>query len=292
MRGRRTSTIIPRRPPAPRRGQARGERTTGEPREAFLAASNISPVGGMSVTSMSASALRGDGLETVQPCRTQLLAMVAHELNQPLTVIDASAQVLSRQEHGVGELSSTLLAETRRLRRLVQDLIDIAQLTTDGLQLQREPIDLVHVVRAEVAAAQLSSHGHHVHLVLGQEVVLGFCDADRIAQVLSNLLRNAIAYTSGGTIRVDLRVEGQEAWLSVCDSGPGIPADRLGTIFKPGVRLVASGPDAEPDGSGLGLYIVKGIVEAHGGRVWAESEPGAGAIFVVTLPLFDPELAA
>lgn len=243
------------------------------------------------MTTMSSGPASSYGSGAGRSCRTDLLAMVAHELNQPLTVIDASIQFLSRHEQIPADMSSTLLLETERLRRLVHDLIDIAQLTATGLRLERERSDLAAIVRAEVAAAQLSSGRHRIQLDLGQEVVPGLFDPDRIAQVLSNLLTNAIKYTPGGEITVDLRIADQEAWLRVRDGGPGIPADRLIAVFEPGVRLAASGTGAAPSGSGLGLYIVKSIVEAHGGHVWAEYEPGAGATFVVALPIIDPEPA-
>jgi signal transduction histidine kinase len=109
-------------------------------------------------------------------------------------------------------------------------------------------------------------------------------DRDRIAQVLSNILLNAIKYSAGGTVRVHLHAALREATIGVRDEGPGIPRDRLEAIFHPHVRLVGAG-NRGTHGSGLGLYIARGIVEKHGGRIWAENTDHGGACFTIVLPL-------
>jgi signal transduction histidine kinase len=112
-----------------------------------------------------------------------------------------------------------------------------------------------------------------------------FCDRDRVVQVLSNLVTNAMKYTPGGKIRVSLRVESDQTLISVSDEGPGIPRDQLEAIFEPHVRLAGPEAGGETKGSGLGLYISKGIIEAHKGQIWAESEEGRGSTFTLSLPL-------
>jgi signal transduction histidine kinase len=112
-------------------------------------------------------------------------------------------------------------------------------------------------------------------------------DRRRVAQVIANVLANAIKYTSGGEIRVVLRRQSNTARLSIRDQGNGIPADSLNRIFEPRIRLNAK-PGATrrgPNSAGLGLSIARDIVEAHGGRIWADSPPGQGASFTVVLPL-------
>jgi signal transduction histidine kinase len=111
------------------------------------------------------------------------------------------------------------------------------------------------------------------------------CDPDRLAQVLTNLLTNAITHTAGGEIMVRLRLDGDEALLTVSDDGRGIPQDRMDLIFEPGRQFVDHEPGGRSRGSGLGLHITKGIVEAHGGRIWVESSSGHGSTFYITLPL-------
>jgi signal transduction histidine kinase len=109
-------------------------------------------------------------------------------------------------------------------------------------------------------------------------------DCDRLAQLLSNLLNNAIKHTPGGVIEVALTRGGGQASLSVRDSGPGIPADQAELIFEPGRRVVNGEPHDSAGGTGLGLHIARGIVEAHGGRIWVENAEGEGATFWVALP--------
>ena len=109
------------------------------------------------------------------------------------------------------------------------------------------------------------------------------CDRERVAQVFANLLGNAMAYTPAGEIRVRLWGQGRDAHISVHDQGPGIPAEKLNTIFEPGVRL-QGGTRHGANGAGLGLSIAREIVQAHGGRIWADSHPGDGATFSIVLP--------
>ena len=112
------------------------------------------------------------------------------------------------------------------------------------------------------------------------------CDPDRLAQVITNLLTNATKYSDGGEILVRVWREGNEARLSVRDQGPGIPAEQIEAVFEPYVRL-SDDQSGRPRGSGLGLYIARGIVQAHAGRIWVTSTPGQGATLHVGLPLIE-----
>ena len=118
------------------------------------------------------------------------------------------------------------------------------------------------------------------------------CDRDRLGQVLSNLLSNAITYAPAGEIRVHLELQDGQALLSVSDQGPGIPPDAAKSIFEPGWRLAHDGDDSHPTGRGFGLHITRGIVEAHGGRIWVDPNADNGATLVVALPLSPSEVTA
>jgi len=226
-------------------------------------------------------------LEEEQHQREEFISMIAHELAQPLTNISTSAQLLARTrttEETKERARATILSETRRLTRLVQDLFDATRLAAGRFEVRPSDCDLAEIVRERVEAARGQSERHRLHLEVEEGVFAARCDRDRIAQVLSNILTNAIKYTPGGAVRVRLQPEDGRALIRVVDEGPGIPDDRLEAIFQPHVRLVGRG-DGGKKGSGLGLYIARGIVEAHGGRIWAENAEGGGAVFTISLPL-------
>jgi two-component system, sensor histidine kinase and response regulator len=225
-------------------------------------------------------------LEEEQRQREEFISMIAHELAQPLTNISTAAQLLNRErtpEPAKERSRATILSETRRLTRLVQDLFDATRLAAGRFQVHPDACDLREIVRERVELARGASPAHRVELDAEVGPLPLRCDRDRIAQVLSNILTNALKYTAGGTVHVHLRAEAGQAVLQVRDQGPGIPADRLESVFEPNVRLV--GASSGKRGSGLGLYIARGIVEAHGGRIWAENAEGGGAVFIITLPL-------
>jgi signal transduction histidine kinase len=226
-------------------------------------------------------------LEEEQRRREEFISMIAHELAQPLTNISTSAQLINRE--GIpGEAQErargTIVAETRRLNRLVQDLLDATRLAGGHFQVNPARHDLGEIVREQVQSARSASQHHRIELDAPEEPIVATFDRDRIAQVLSNILLNAIKYSPGGTIRVLLLVEPGQATIWVRDEGPGIPHDRLDAIFHPHVRLVGTASRGTK-GSGLGLFIARGIVEKHGGRIWAENTEGGGARFAVVLPL-------
>jgi signal transduction histidine kinase len=213
--------------------------------------------------------------------------MIAHELAQPLTNISTSAQLLGRERMPAEtreRARSTILSETRRLTRLVQDLFDATRLAAGRFEVSPIDCDLAEIVGQQIELARAASERHIIQLEAEDGPFRTQCDRDRIAQVLSNILTNATKYTPGGVVRVRLHAEGERAIVRVVDEGPGIPADRLEAVFEPHVRLVGSG-SSHKKGSGLGLYIARGIIEAHGGQIWAENAEGGGAAFTISLPL-------
>lgn len=220
--------------------------------------------------------------------RETFISMIAHDLAQPLTAIRGYADILGRSNvsQEVQERARSVIRhETGRMARLVEDLADAAHLAAGRFQIQPVPCDLAEIAREQVDLARARIERHTLHLDAPADMVLAMCDHDRIAQVLSNLLANAITYTTDGEIRVHVWVEGEQARLAVSDEGPGIPPDRLDVIFEPHRRLADDGAGDEPKGAGLGLHIAKGIVEAHGGRIWVENAERRGATFNLSLPL-------
>lgn len=226
-------------------------------------------------------------LEAAERRRDDLVSVIAHELATPLTTLRGYATILTRPnvEPATRERAkSIMLSETGRMHRLVQDLVGDSRAGPDRLALRVERCDLATVAREQVELASARSTRHTLRLDSPKRLEVD-CDRERVAQVFANLLTNAVTYTNKGEIRMDLWREGADAHVRVCDEGPGIPTDSLDTIFQPRVRLDAPQRRSSANGKGLGLSIAREIVEAHGGRIWAESEPGRGASFNVVLPL-------
>jgi signal transduction histidine kinase len=226
-------------------------------------------------------------LEEAQRLREEFISMVVHEIGQPLTNISGYAQLLERGKVS-GEARvravSTIAAEARRLRRLVQDLADAARMAAGRFHVEPTECDLAEIAREQVELARARTDRHTITLEAPPTLPPVRCDRDRVAQVLSNLLGNAMKYAPGGRIAVRLRAQNGCVCASVSDEGPGIPPQELETIFHPYVRL-RQGAETDTGGSGLGLYIARGIVEAHGGRIWVESAPGKGTTFTFCLPV-------
>ena len=236
-------------------------------------------------------------LEEAQRQREEFISMVTHELNQPVTSIRAYAQLLGRPgltPERQDRARESIVSETRRLERLTRDLADASRMAAGRFQVALGSYDLAEIVREQVELARARAEQHTIRFEGPADAPPSLCDRDRVAQVVSNLLANAMKYTPGGEIRVRIDVEDTRALITVRDQGPGIPPERLEDIFEPHVRLPggASASGERPKGSGLGLYIARGIVEAHGGRIWAENSPAGGASFTFCLPLAPRESPA
>jgi signal transduction histidine kinase len=232
----------------------------------------------------------GRRLAAAQRQREEFISMIAHDLCGPLSAIAGYAPMLGNPDLSpeVGQRARAIIrSETRRMARLVEDLDDAAHLVAGHFLVAPDAADLVEIVREQVELAQAQTRRHAIRLAARETSLPATCDADRIAQVVANLLSNAIKHTPGGDVDVELGRDGEEAWLSVSDHGPGIPADHLGAIFDPGVRAPRGDGRPAAAGRGLGLYIARGVVEAHGGRISAENL-ASGARLLVRLPLAPP----
>jgi signal transduction histidine kinase/CheY-like chemotaxis protein len=225
--------------------------------------------------------------------RDQFLAMLAHELRNPLSPIRNSLQVWKMpgaRDSVVVQAREMAERQVSHMARLLDDLLDVARISRGKIELRKEPVDLARLVRATVEAIrpQIEARKHELSVSLAAEPLWVAADPTRLEQVLTNLLNNACKYTDpGGKIWVSTERQGAEAILRVRDNGIGIPADKLPTIFDLFVQAERR-LDRSQGGIGIGLTLVRKLVELHGGTVDAFSAgSGQGSEFVVRLPALD-----
>ena len=225
-------------------------------------------------------------VETEQ-LRNSLLSSVSHDLRTPLAVVQGATSSLL-DEHGPKdpkvrrELLQTAHEESLRLNRLVRNLLDMTRLEAGALRVQKEPQPVEEVVGAALGRMEDRFHGREVHANIPLDMPLVPFDSALIEQVLINLLENATKYTPAGSpIDVSARAKGDEAEIEVADRGPGVDVHDRERVFEKFYRA----REGEGGGVGLGLTICRGIVSAHGGRIWVDDRPGGGAVFRFTLPL-------
>ena len=218
--------------------------------------------------------------------RNETLRIVSHDLRNPLQTIALTAAALDRPDVSVvnrGKLHEVIKRSATRMHRMIQDLIDHATIEhAGGLPLNPQPHHAEYLAEEVCELTKIQAHAKTVHVkceIHGSATV--FVDRDRLLQVLTNLIDNALKFTpEGGTIRVQSKATDHEVQFSVSDTGPGIRETDRVRVFEPYWQ-------AEPTkhlGTGLGLAIAKAIVEQHGGRIWVESAEGQGSTFVFTIP--------
>ena len=221
--------------------------------------------------------------------RDAFVATVSHELRTPLTSISGFIEMLQDEEHGLGDTGRTYIEvirrATERLHQLVEDLLLVAQIEAQRVDLRREPIDLTAVVQHQVESIRAWASEKRVHVEIDADdvpTILG--DERRIAQVLDNLLSNAVKFSrDGGAVHVEVRGDDGFARVVVSDTGIGIPANEQGHVFSRFYRAKAANDLAVP-GTGLGLAITRALVDQHGGTIDLESHEGEGTRVTVTLP--------
>jgi signal transduction histidine kinase len=222
--------------------------------------------------------------------RDQFVAAVSHELRTPLTSVLSHLELLldSPEEHSPDTLRGLGVAHRNglRLRRLVSDLLASAQERAGGLLLDRAVVDVVALVREAVEAADPTARHREVRLeATGAVVALADVDALRIRQVLDNLIANAVSYTdAGGRVEVSVAEQDGDLVLVVHDTGIGIVPEHLDRVFEPFFRTAAAKAQSAP-GLGLGLGVVKVVVDAHHGRTAVTSSPGLGTRVEVRVPV-------
>jgi PAS domain S-box-containing protein len=225
--------------------------------------------------------------------RDEVLGVVAHDLRNPLGAINLFAHLLETSlaaDDPAREYGRTILALSEQADRLIQDLLDVNRIEEGRLRFDPVPVSADRLVYPAIRMLQPTAAEKEIGLGVEGVVdsALAMADPDRVGQVLSNLIGNAVKFTPpGGCIRVAAEPRGEEVLFSVSDTGPGIPAEHLPHLFD----RFWQARNARRGGAGLGLAIARGIVEGHGGRIWVRSEPGAGSTFYFTLPSASPEAA-
>jgi PAS domain S-box-containing protein len=223
--------------------------------------------------------------------KNEFLATLAHELRNPLAPLSHTLELLKRGGHDegtVGRAVDTMERQLAQLVRLVDDLLDLNRITHNRIELRKGEVDLASVIHQAVQASRPLANAaeHDVRVFLSPEPIHVFADPVRLAQVFGNLLNNSCKYTEpGGTITVTTAREGSDAVVSVKDTGVGIPPEQLDSVFEM-FRQVEGSLERSHGGLGIGLTLVKRLVEMHGGSVEARSlGVGRGSEFVVRLPL-------
>lgn len=223
-------------------------------------------------------------LHELQEQQQQWVSMISHDLRQPLTIIQGHGQMLQRyadRPETVVRSAEAIVTSAKRMNAMIQDLVDASRLEAGEVRLERVPVDLV------AYAANLSERWATTQDVGRLRVALPqgplppvLVDPNRIERVFANLVSNALKYSDDEVV-LRLEAQGREVRVAVVDRGRGIPAEELPRVFQ---RFYRASNRADREGLGLGLFIARMLVEAHGGRIWAESELGVGSTFYFTLP--------
>ena len=221
--------------------------------------------------------------------KIRLMQDVAHELKNPLSVIHGYASYLSKENVPPAEIKKALraiLANAERVTAMVGQLQDAVRLESTGFAVETRVVDGSALLQEAVESAELEARrrgvGLHWRSTVGDSLLV-VADSKRVMQILANLIGNALKFTpNGGTINVDAQRDGDSVRFAVIDTGPGISAADLPRVFD---RFYQAQDNTQKSaGLGLGLAICKGLVEAHGGRIWVSSLPGMGCAFNFTLP--------
>jgi signal transduction histidine kinase len=235
-------------------------------------------------------------LRRLDSLKSQFVSVAAHELRTPLSAIlgyvemllDGDLGHLTRQQR---ESLEIVERSANRLMAITRNLLDLTRIEAGTILLSLRSVDLGALLRAVVEEyePELAARDHRVNLELPRDLPPALCDEGRAARIVGNLLSNAAKYTlPGGIISVRLGRDEQEGFLrvSVSDEGPGISLEDQEQLFTRFYRGESARQSGEP-GTGLGLSIARSLIELHGGRIWLESQPGAGSTFIVTLPVAD-----
>jgi signal transduction histidine kinase len=225
----------------------------------------------------------------LEAVRRDFVANVSHELKTPLTVIGGFAETLAMDDLSAEQRTkfvATIRSNTERMRRIVDDLLDLSRIESGGWRPVPVTVDARAIADEVIAAARRFAEEQEVVLAaaIAPDALALCADPTAVRQVLSNLVDNAVRYTpAGGTVTIFTRRAAEGVWIGVRDTGIGIAAEHLPRIFE---RFYRADParSREAGGTGLGLAIVRHLVEAHGGRVEAESQIGRGTVISALFP--------
>ncbi|MDX1622349.1 MAG: HAMP domain-containing sensor histidine kinase [Nitriliruptorales bacterium] len=230
--------------------------------------------------------------ERIDRARSDLVATVSHEIRSPLTSVKGFTRtMLTKWERFSDEQKRTMLEtinlDADRVTRLLKELLDVSRIDAGRVELHREMIDVGPLAKNVVEKAQHrpDGTGRSITVSVATDLPAVYADPDKIEQVLTNLVENALKYAPDSPVEVGAEEDGDDVHLWVSDRGPGISPDQLRRVFEKFGR----GRENRRSGTGLGLYITRGLVTAHGGRIWADSTEGEGSTFHVVLPAGVPE---
>jgi two-component system, OmpR family, sensor kinase len=229
--------------------------------------------------------------------KNQLLGMAAHDLRNPLGIVAGVVEILSDEladslSEENRELLSRVASSVEYMLGLIDDMLDYSKIDAGRLELQLTPVDIADLIRQNLAFNAILASKKGVSLRFENEGAppLLNLDSRRIQQVLNNLISNALKFSNpGSSVTIILLTEAAAVTIAVADQGQGIPAAELGKLFKPYSRTSTKSTGGEKS-TGLGLAIVRRIVEAHGGSISVESEPGRGSTFYVSIPTAPPAI--
>lgn len=222
--------------------------------------------------------------------KAMFISVISHELKTPVALIKGYASTLRREdahwdEDTVRESLEIIEEESDRLHRLINNLLEASRIQAGMLKLELSDVLIPKLVAKTVERFRVQATKHEIQLDFPEDFPPVLADEERLQEVFSNLISNAIKYSpEGGLVRIGGRVYPNYVELYVSDTGPGIPLEKQAKLFQPFYR-VDSGLGRRTQGVGLGLFLCKAIIEGHGGRIWVESVPGHGATFRFTLPL-------
>ncbi len=233
---------------------------------------------------------RVEALRQSEKLKTALLDALAHDFKTPLTTIKGAVSHLLGKEHDPEETELLTLAneETDRLNMLVVEVIEMARIEAGKLHPDRCPLSIAEIVAAALQELEFQLREREISLQIPDDLPLAKADFEFILQVIKQLLDNVSKYTAAGSpIHISAEAAGSKVVLHIRDEGAGIEEREQSAIFEKFYR--GRGADYSARGTGLGLSIAKSIVEAHGGRIWVESQPGAGSEFSFSLPAIPEE---